>query len=456
MKKFYQFEYLFVVIALIMGWKMTYTNPPWQSNDEDRHFFNAYALTEGIIGPQYDGNFIGQELPDDLYNSVRSFQGIPFSQDAKISKSYVESAKKKKVNKRKRSFFKNTTSSKAPVGYIPAALGISLAKLFNKGALDIGYWARLFSLFAYIIILFFAIKEIPKGAKEVLFVVALSPMILYQAASVSYDGLTLALLSLFLALTMKYYQNILKIGWRQVALLVSLVFIQRIVKDGYFLLYFVALVIPMKRFENKTIYFGMVTGLLMAAFLPSYIWSLYINSLEIPYEARNFFQKDFHFNTGLNLKQNLNQPIEFLTLIFQNIFAQGKVWLRGAIGRFGYSYSLLPVPQIIAWYLLIVVAASHKRIATDPRFTLIVGLLASLNVLMVVVGFFVASPVGSHFIYGLQGRYFSPILPFIALAFLKFNLIKVDENYWKAGLSICTLVLLFMSVQFMDGYFYNP
>lgn len=456
LETYFQFEFLFVIIALIMGWRMVYTNPPWQSNDEDRHFYNAYALTKGQVGPKLQDGKIGQELPKNVVDMVRSFQGIPFANEAKVSKKYLTSISKQKVNSHNVIFNPNPSANIQPVGYIPSAIGIWLANATNQSILDVGYWARLFMLFAYSFIVFLAIRTIPEDFKAILFAVSLSPMILYQSASVSYDSMTLALLMLYLALVVKYYCTKGTITTRQIALLIILACLQRLTKDGYFLLYFTALIIPVDKFKDKKTFGLFIVGLLFASFGISYLWKFYLASLDIPKDASNFFQKDFRFNQGESLRYHLNDAIQLITLTIQNIFVQGKLWLRGIVGRFGYSYTLLPAGQVIAWYILFLFTASHKRRDTSTKFKLAIGGLTLINVLMVIVGFFMISPIGAHYIYGLQGRYFAPFVAFILVALIQPNLFKMNQTAYKIGLSVIVLLLLNMSISYMDGFFYNP
>lgn len=452
--KYFRFEYLFVIIALIMGWRMAYTNPPWQSNDEDRHFYNAYYLSQGKIKPTVEDGKIGQVLPENLHQTVRSFQGIPFSKDAKVSKKFLKSISKKKVGS-KTTFNPNPSSKIMPVGYIPSAIGIWFARVTNQSLLEVGYWARLFTLFAYIMIVFLAIKVIPNGYKAIVFIISLAPMTLYQAASVTYDSMTLALLFLYLAYVVNFYYKDSKIVLSNLILLIVLATIQRMTKNGYFLLFFTALVIPRSKFENSRDYWIMIAGLLFAAFVPGYLWELYVKSWEIPRESMKYFQKDFKFDRSTNLKYNLQDPVNFIVLTIQNVFTQGKMWLRGIIGRFGYSYTLLPAGQVVVWYLLILAAASHKRTPNSRRFTLTIGSIALLSMLMIIVGWFMTSPIGAHYIYGLQGRYLTPILPFLVIGLINPNLFKVRSTYWKVGLAVITLLLLNMSISYMSEFFYN-
>jgi len=454
LERYLNFQNLFVLIGLIMGVKFIYVNPPWQSNDEDRHFYNAYAISEGIIGPQYVNGKVGQKLPIDLTNTVRSYQGIPFSKEAKVDKRSVEKDRKKKIRSFKKAHFPNPSSGISPVGYIPASIGIFVAKTLNKGAIDIGYWARLFSLFSYLLIVYFAFRLLPISFQPVLFVVSLCPMVLYQAASVSYDTLTYSFLFLFLAFVIHHYFSDKKLSWKHIGILVAIAFLQGFVKGGYFILFFTVLVIPMRRFNTKGIYFALIAGLIIASFIPPIIWKSYKSTLNIPPEAFNFFQKDFRFDNGANLKFQLGDPVNMALVVIKNIFTQGKVWVSGVVGRFGYSYTLLPSWAVICWYFLFLTTACLIRKKVNWTFIIVFSALSLLNIAAIIGGFYLGSPVGANFIYGLQGRYFSPILPFAIFGLFNAYFIRVNPKMLRIGLSIIVIVLLGLSVNYLDGVFY--
>ena len=38
-----KYEHLFLILATIFGLIFVFINPPWQSNDEDRHFLKSTA-----------------------------------------------------------------------------------------------------------------------------------------------------------------------------------------------------------------------------------------------------------------------------------------------------------------------------------------------------------------------------------------------------------------------------
>jgi uncharacterized membrane protein len=78
-----------------------------------------------------------------------------------------------------------------PIPYIASASVMFIGKLLNFSPLDLIYPARLVNLFLYTLIVYMAIKLIPVH-KWVLLLLALMPMTLYEAATLSADSFTIA------------------------------------------------------------------------------------------------------------------------------------------------------------------------------------------------------------------------------------------------------------------------
>ena len=442
---FLQYHYLFLFIGLFFGLRLVFVNPPWQTNDEDRHFYNAYALSQGYIAPQVENGKIGCTIPTSLNETVRSFQGIQFSKTSLISKEKLNSLKDQPLKADKQSFCDNPSATILPFPYIPAAIMIKTGEVLKSSPVWLGWWGRIGSLLAYLAIIFIALKNIPHF-KPVLMVIALSPMAMYQGASVTYDTLNLALLFLLFSLVIKYYYQETLITLKQVLVFFLVAFMHRCSKDGYFLLYFTLFAISIHKFESKKFYFLAGLLLLIASFLPSYAWNSYIAGLHLP---AGKFQLDFRFDMALNIKYHMQYPLNFVSLLFQNLFSQGKLWISGSIGRFGYSYTLLPdwiiFVQLLAYGSFVFFEKPAKILSLKFR-TVFLG-FAVLNLFaLIAAGLFALSPVGANSIFGMQGRYFTPLLPFLFLGIFYLPFFNDREKWLKWIVPVyCIFVLLYTS-----------
>ncbi len=453
-KQLLDYHFLFLFIGLVFGLQMVYVNPPWHTNDEDRHFYNAYALSNGQIGPLVQNGKIGLMMPEALANDVRSFQGIPFSDSVRVKKKVLADLKLHSLNKRNAIFVENLSSGTPPFGYIPAAIFIKMATILNLSPIDVGYWGRIGSLLAYLLIVFYAIKISPHF-KALLFLAALSPMALYQGASVTYDTLNLALIFLLFAFTMKFYFQQETITIKHLFLFFGIAFLHRFVKDGYLFLYFAPLLLGVSKFKNIRLYISAMILLLLAGFLPGKIWEAYIQHLNLPQGTS--FQKDFAFGLADNIKFHLTQPVAALQDIIKNIFDQGQLWIIGSIGRFGYSYTKLPTWFIFFVLLALVFAAGTENLnGANLKFKFQISLLALvvINMLTIVVMFYLVSPIGASMIFGLQGRYFTPFLPFLFAAAFYVRLMPNTIPYLKLIIPILAVIILLYTVGFLNETFY--
>ena len=112
-------EYFFLVIGLFFGMKLVFINPPWQTNDEDRHFYNSWYYANGYFKPDSRDQGIGNPMPVKIYELTQGFQGIRFNETTKISKQTVEDLKDVVYSKTDTVFYSNPNYNTNPVGYIP-------------------------------------------------------------------------------------------------------------------------------------------------------------------------------------------------------------------------------------------------------------------------------------------------------------------------------------------------
>ncbi len=456
--KNWQYHHAFFFIGLIFGLKLVFVNPPWHANDEDRHFFNAYNLSSGHIGPQVQKGRVGFLLPKNLASDVFNFQMIRLNDTSKLPPSIIDQFAEKVLDTDSIYFHESPNCTLQPFPYIPAAISMKLGGIMYDSPVWLGWWGRIGTLLAYLCVCFLAIKRAPQF-KGLLTLIALSPMALYQGGSITYDSLGLAFLFLYFAYLMRFYFQEEKITLHQIILLFVIAFMQRLSKDGYFLLFFCTLFLPIHQFEKKS-YFWIGFGLMMiAAFLPSFLWNTYIQSLHLPTEKP--LQNDFVFDMKKNFAWQFKNPLHGIYLIALNIFKQGQMWIIGSVGRFGFSYTKLPVWFVVLQYLTMATAVFtetySKPLQRWFRFGMItLSILTSLAILFVF--FLNNSPIGSDYLYGLQGRYFTPLLPFlIGCCFYIPQPIttKLSANHIKMGISLYTIVTLWYTVYFLQESFYH-
>jgi uncharacterized membrane protein len=448
-------EFFFIVIGLVFGIKLVFSNPPWQTNDEDRHFYNSLYYANGYFKPASREGKIGNPMPKKMQEQVQSSQGIRFSDSSKINKKMLEELKEELYDKTDTIFYDNPNYDINPVGYFPNIIGVKLGEIYKKNPIIVQWWGRAFGLFVYLIIVFFAIRIIPVY-KNVLMLVALTPMSLYQAASITYDTLCNATTFLIIAFFIKWLVQKEKISTRELWLFCFAFLLQIFSKRGYFFIPFLVLMIPSEKFNFSYAKIKLVILFAVIIMLPKFTWGAYINSFH--FQGGKPFQNDYLINASQNLAFHLKNIPGMISDLFSNVLMQGKYVLVGGIGRFGYSYIPLPDTWIFLYVIALLVMASidhdnNFKLKKIQRVISVSILLVSLAV--IIVGLYLnISPVGARLIFGAQGRYFIPIIPLIL-----FQLFGTIPNNWKKYLPLITILIsilfLYKTVSFIDKTFYT-
>ena len=448
-------EYFFLVIGLFFGMKLVFINPPWQTNDEDRHFYNSWYYANGYFKPDSRDKGIGNPMPVKMNEMVQGFQGIRFDEKTKISKQTVEDLKDVIYDKTDTFFYSNPNYNVNPIGYIPNIIGAKLGEAYKKNPIIVQWWSRAFGLFAYLLIVFFAIRITPVY-KNVLMLIALAPMSLYQSASVTYDTLCNATTFLIMAFIIKWLLQKEKVSTREISLFCAAFAIQVFSKAGYYFIPFLVLIIPSEKFSFS--YSKIKLPILFAAILmlPTFTWSVYMNSFH--FQGGTPLQNDFLISPSQNLAFHLKNIPGMIDDLVSNVLMYGKNWIIGCIGRFGYSYTPLPDGWIFMYVLALFGMASidhNGNIKLTRMQRVISALILLVSLAALIVGLYLNfSPVGSRVIFGGQGRYFIPILPL-----LLFQLFGTVPNNAKKYLPLITILIsilfLYKTVGVIDETFYT-
>jgi uncharacterized membrane protein len=456
---------LFVVIGYLFGLSLVFANPPFHSNDEDRHFYNSYFLSTGQIRPIQHENQIGGYLPYNLYQVSAAYQGIPFDRGAKINPARLRELKAVPLNEASKIFYDYSSSQTNPIPYIPFAIGIRIAKAVNSNPVHLLWGARIAGLIAFLSIVFFAIKIMPVH-KFVLFALALNPMTMFQAASVTYDSLSISLSFLIIALVLKYAFQEKQIRTGDIALFLFVATLQCFAKPGYFLVPFLFFIIPRRNIGSLKKSLAVFICLVIVGFLPSLTWGAYLSSLHL--RGGKIFSNDFLYGSKEQWKSFASAPTDAVVHFLLNFIAQGKEWIIGSLGRLGYSYTHLNHTVLFIHGLVLIAlsvfdaspdaspdASASKTITISLRQKLLIGCIAFGTIGTIAAEFFLYSPVGAHTIFGLQGRYFIPILPLLLLLNSAPRFWTAFWDKWKVlAVPLYASALLGYTVVFIHNHFY--
>jgi uncharacterized membrane protein len=423
--RFTQTHWLFVAVALVFGVVLISLTPPLWGADECRHFFKAYQISSGqlmsekqvVNGIEYnDGN-----VPASFNRLFEVFKK-DVTDNSSGSKGQVESFPKYlevgsvNINNDLKEPNQFGAIIYPPITYVAPATGMFIANLFNPTALSLMYAARIAALLSYIVLTFLALYLVRNlSIKWIIFVIALLPMSLYQASTVSADPLLIGSSLIFMACAYRVVYSG-KINKRLLAIMICSAGLLSYIKPPYAFLALPFLFLPLKKempiITRRIVRFG-IPFLCLAIAVLATVSTTHIATPSSP------------FATGISgqLSWIISHPLGYLYILANSITICD--WIPQMVGIFGTSFIYMPVPVIDTFLVLLVLAAfiktKPKEIDEEKiRFKklgglvfLSAGLLASAAVITAL--HLACSPIGSTYVWGVQGRYFLPIVGFLLI-----------------------------------------
>jgi uncharacterized membrane protein len=456
-------ENVFLFLAIIFGLCFVFYNPPFQANDEDRHFYYAYQISTLQLFSEANKteNKVGCYLPKNLVEVVTSFQGIPFQAKQKVSEQYLNDRSSIELNSSNKIFYNHFHSQTRQLAFFPHAIGIMIGRILGAGPVSLGYWGRLFGLAFYIFIVYYVIKLVPIF-KSAFILYALSPMALFQASSVTYDTVSNALGLLIVALCLYYaFDKEAYLDNKSFYYLLGLMLLHGIAKQGYLFIPFMFFIIP----KNKiNVSFGYIPTLainfIYCTLLFKGIDTVWFSILP-DYSAIKEppFQNDFEFSKSVNFDYWIGNFDGLISNLSANFAMFRQEWLGGVFGRFGYSYTMMP-NAFYFFFGLGALAISFLDNREDIEMSLwqkgIIFTLMFLNAFALIFTFLLTSPVGAKMIFGFQGRYLVQLLPLVFLLMYQNKIVISDWNKYKyISVAVFIVFTLLYAVTWMQERFFT-
>ncbi len=453
-KSLFKTENLFFIICLLWGTIFLFINPPFQSPDEPEHLFKMWGYTQGTLRHQIKDGISGLQLPESfvqIYNFYDYYRRvntkIPFKATIQVNKFPLE--------KNKTAFLNFNPSSYTPLSYFPSFIVLWFLKLLNIKPLLMLYILRFCSLLVYLALCYTAIKITP-CFKWSFWLFSLLPVNIYQAASVSVDGLTFGLMILFFAYTLKlaFDENVKDINLKQI-LLWGIMFVYIcILKFAYFPLIVVYFLIPEKKFSAKNIYLKYFLSTAAAAFI---LMALFLTSV-MSTPIMNEHTKIFLINDKTDLiKQIITSPVEYLRKVIESTYILRGFLYRNIISSVSVFFKLIPVYAVNIAYIALILSMFHKtmeericKINFKQKTAIIAAILISYLIIVTSVYLIFKS---DSYIVGIQGRYLTPLLLFGLLVFAHQGKLYLKNKIVPVVLFLVSQFLLFHTfITIIAGY----
>jgi uncharacterized membrane protein len=403
-------EWVFLALAIVFGSACLFLTPPCQVPDEASHFDRAFQLSEGRVVPLKRDNQTGDHLPRNVAHLRQIFERLERHPEQKTSRAEIGSAMALAIDgDRVFTNFPNTAVH-PPLAYLPQALGIAVARVFSPSVL-IGFYAgRLCNLLAATALFFLAVRVAPVG-KWAFVVLALTPMSVFETASLSSDALTNAFSFLLIAYVLRCACGpAQRLGARDVALLALLVIALGLVKQGYLLLVLAYFLIPAAKLGGRRRYGGVFALLAGCELLTAGAWALVVRNVYSPVLPG--------IDPRAQLAYDCAHPMDLLRAVLRTstVEAPGTGWEY--VGFLGILDTPLPGWLVLAEAgLLLAVSCTAFRpgdiTARQALVALGTAALTYLSILFVI--HLTWDPVGPTRAIGVQGRYFIPLGPLVAL-----------------------------------------
>ena len=424
---------LFFILSMLVGIILVFIVPPFNSPDEDSHFLYAYEISKGNFFPTTVNHYSGYYVPSSFFNYINEIKKLENDRDNKYKYSEIYFDQMLSQDYSQTEFSRAVIQSDIKIAYLAPALGIQLTdymSTFSREKVSISVmlqFARFFSLLAYSIIGYFAIKITPKFKKS-FFVILLLPMSVFLRSMVTYDGILLVITALAIANMLKLIYN-KEVKFSTIDWIIFLItgFILLNVKIVYSIVFLGLFAIPDNVFGTRQK--KIKTIFTMAAII------LFVSIVrKTPYLLIE--------NTGndtlqMQVKFILNNPIQYLKILARSIIGQWKTQEYWMIGTYGLLDTYMPVLFVFLMKIFLIFVfifdASLEKIKLPLWLKLGLLFLIIFDICGIYTKMYISwTPLitgeyGGNIITGVQGRYYLPFLLLIPLI-LNNNLISKIKN----------------------------
>ena len=372
--------------------------PAFNVADEPAHFLRAEQLTHGGMLGVSRWPSAGGMVDTGLVELLRQYQ----LEDSQFTHNVPEAWKVRWQRVTEYGHFPNTIRY-PPLLYLPQVLGVAASKVLDLPVLAGLYLARLFNVLAMLLASLWALRLCQRG-HGLLWLTLLVPMATQEIASCAQDApiivgmvATAALVSRGSSLSRRHY-------WILAAIL-AVCIAGRPPLVGFLLL----LLLPVFSRNIGWRRQGIATALALSTIIFWFVISMRAgDAVMIP-----------GVDVGQQLRGIMHSPLHFLQLAVDDLRTGYFGYSRGALGVLCWQIIWLPGFAYAAgfWALRLqsLVVLTHKTSLRGVDHLLVALAIAGCWLLMEMATYLTWDPVGAAQITGMQGRYFTPLLPLLAL-----------------------------------------
>lgn len=342
----------FVLLALIFGVTLVFATPPFRAPDEAGHFWRADAIALGYWIPPMHHGHPSAYIP-------RGIEQLWYGRDTPLELEHR--------------VLVHFPAYYTPLPHLPQAFACFIGHNLTLRPLAILHLGRIFNLVVFIALMAIAMRAAPALAL-VIATIGLLPMSLHLAASFSPDAMTIAVATLFTAMS------------SNAVLAAATAFV-------------------------KPVYFPIALMARRATAWIACALSLAITALLL-HQTNYAHRPGVLVDPAAQLRVILHSPFRFIGIVIVDYLRHVPRYAEGLVGRLGMLD--VPLPRIVIGMLLVTVIAvaltNESRLTAKER--ALAGLSIALSMLLISISqYLIWTPPGAGYIDGMQGRYFLPLLP---------------------------------------------
>ncbi len=434
-------EIFLISILLTFGIPMVLLIPPGAGYDEEDHLVRVWEIS-GL-------SFIPGEMSPKQLKYPIIFRDLAYRQqasagiiDANFWQTYAGVSLDEHGYVRREI---NTKSVYSPALFLPQSITMRyFGRIADLPALPVFYLTRFAGLLSYLFLVWLAIRIIPFG-KWLLLILAVSPMALFQATTLTADTISNGIGFLFIAGSLNLAQ-FEEIDWKKTGKLLLLVFLLLLTKlNVIFLILLPFVLISPSRYRQRWIYLFIFVISVILFIVEVAAWNV-IATRNIDALLAN------DANVPAQLQHILRHPLHFLWTVMEDFIINGSSYLETWINGYGYYY--WTPPQIVSICFLLslgsVLLISTTTEGVDKRFNILFIVVFVLGYLATMVLMYLTfTPVGSDKILGPQGRYFIPSAMLLFLALSSLSVVKKlgrPSLTWGMGFLVAALSINLMGI----------
>lgn len=441
------FEWFVLVTLLFFGISTAILMPPTKGFDEYQHFLKALSVA--------DGNFFFENgdkvLVPEKINDLNEFEFRGTYSNYEEFTSYYATLSQEDYGTRVSVPISSTASSYLFIPYIFEAIGIFVGNLFSVNVLWLLWLARIGNVLAFAGCSFLAIRLLPRS-KLLLVALCLQPVMLYLGASAGFDSVMLGFLYLGLSQIYNLRMNSRNMTTREflvIAISFCFVIMAKVSYAPILLFFFLLRKENFSTNKNRILYSIVISVLLFWVALTTYSYASNIGLNQWKIDG---------VDTGLQLKQILGNPLEYLGILSNYFSDQILFFYENIFGFFGYLPRMSSMWNFLNLFFILFLAVfgmtsveqrDEKNYLSIREKAITVFSLVCMFVLTATALYMSFTVVGSDTIEGYQPRYLLPLI-FPGVMCLASKRIQNDFKY--QNIKVLTFVWL---VIILTSYMWN-